>query len=240
MATERDGHAARMAEQQMTEVWGGRRAFIALSLVIAVIGGLLGARLVLVSLATPSEIWLTEFTPMVAAGDTRIASPIANIVAPIVRDPAVVRTRLMECAARDVPRGEADPCLAIVEEGLVMLPTSAELWLERARILAGDGLFDDRFFESLRKSFEAAPREGWIAAQRLPFLLRHEARLPPDLIDLMRADLMMILGDWDLAGPIAAAYVADPFFRDSTWAFVEQHASLEQQQWLITKIRSMI
>ncbi len=224
----------------MTEALGGRRAFMVLSLGIAIVGGFLGARLLLVNMATPSDIWLSEFTPMVAAGNTGIASAIADALSPIVRDPALVRTRLMECSARDVPRGEADPCLAIVEEGLAILPTSAELWLERARILASDGSFDERFFESLRKSFEAAPREGWIAAQRLPFLLRHAERLPPDLTDVMTADLGMILGDWDLAAPLASAYVADPFFRDSTWAFVEQHASLEQQQWLITRIRAAI
>ncbi|MCC6736285.1 MAG: hypothetical protein IT534_09175 [Bauldia sp.] len=226
-----------MTDQSMTESRGGRRAFVALSLGLVVIGGLLGARLLLVTVATPSDIWLSEFTPMVAAADTAVASPIANLVAPIVRDPAVVRTRLMECTARDVPRELANPCLAVVEEGLAILPTSAELWLERARVLATDGLFDDRFFESLRKSHDASPREGWIAAQRLPFLLRHASRLPPDLTELMAADLMMVLGDWDLAAPVARAYVTDPFLRDSTWAFVEQHASLEQQEWLIGRIR---
>ena len=234
------GNAAAMSEQQMTEALGGRRAFIALSLGIAVVGGLLGARLLLVNLATPSDIWLSEFTPMVTAGDTRMASPIANAVSPIVRDPSVIRTRLMECSARDVPRGEPNPCLPIVEEGLAILPTSAELWLERARILASMGGFDERFFDSLRMSQAASPREGWITAQRLPFLLRHAERLPPDLTEIMVADLAMILGDWDLAGPLASAYVADPFFRDSTWAFVEQHASLEQQSWLINRIRAAI
>ena len=124
----------------------------------------------------------------------------------------------------------------------------AARWLELAQqsaqsfatMYGSDGSFDERFFESLRKSFEAAPREGWIAAQRLPFLLRHAERLPPDLTDVMTADLGLFLGDWDLAAPLASAYVADPFFRDSTWAFVEQHASLEQQQWLITRIRAAI
>jgi len=235
------GDAAAMAEQQMMmEAPGGRRAFMVLSLAIAVVGGLLGARLLLVNLATPSDLWLSEFTPMVTAGDTRLASPIANAVSPIVRDPAVIRTRLMECSTRERPRGEPNPCLAIVEEGLAILPTSAELWLERARILASIGGFDERFFDSLRKSQEASPREGWIAAQRLPFLLRHAERLPPDLTEIMAADLTMILGDWDLAGPLASVYVADPFFRDSTWAFVEQHASLEQQSWLINRIRAAI
>ncbi|MCW5713936.1 MAG: hypothetical protein KIT43_05420 [Bauldia sp.] len=224
----------------MTEALGGRRAFIVLSLGIAVVGGILGARLLLVNFATPSDIWLNEFTPMVTAGETTLASPIANALSPVIRDPALVRTRLTECEAREVPRDQADPCLAIVEEGLAMLPTSAELWLERARILAGDGVFDDRFFESLRKSYEASPREGWITARRLPFLLRYARRLPPDLADLMVADLLTVLGEWDLAGPLASAYVADPFFRDSTWAFVEQHASLEQQQWLITRIQAAI
>ncbi|MGV8841510.1 MAG: hypothetical protein ACWA6X_14560 [Bauldia sp.] len=227
-----------MTDQTIAESRGGRRAFIVLSLGLAVVGGLLGARLLLVNLATPSDIWLTEFTPMVAAGDTALAAPVANLLSPVIRDPAVIRTRLMECTARVVPREEANPCLAIVEEGLVILPTSAELWLERARVLATDGLFDERFFESLRKSHEASPREGWITAQRLPFLLRHASRLPPDLTELMAEDLMMVLGDWDLSEPIALAYVADPFFRDSTWAFVEQHASLEQQAWLINRIRN--
>lgn len=229
-----------MADQQMTEAIPGRRAFILMSLGITVLGGLLGARLLLVNLATPAEIWFSEFTPMIAAGNTNLASPIANALSSVIRDPAVMRTRLTECSQRDAPREGADPCLPIIEEALAILPTSAELWLERARILARDGLFDDRFFESLRKSFEASPREGWITAQRLPFMLRQAERLPPDLVDLMAADLRMILGDWDLAGPLASAYVADPFFRSSTWAFVELHASLDQQQWLIGRIRAAI
>lgn len=234
------GMLVRMADQQMADKVRGRRPFILMSLGIAVLGGLLCARLLLVNLATPAEIWFAEFTPMVAAGDTALASPVANALAPILRDPNVMRTRLTECSARDVPRGDANPCLPIVEEALAVLPTSAELWLERARILASDGIFDERFFESLRKSFDASPREGWITAQRMPFMLRQAERLPPDLVDLMVADLGMILGNWDLAGPLASAYVADPFFRDSTWAFVEQHASLDQQQWLIARIRAAI
>lgn len=224
----------------MTGTESGQRAFFVLAVGLLIVGSILAARLLLVNLATPASLWVDEFTPITAAGDPAIAGPIADGLSPFVNDPSMIRTRLMECTAVEYAIGEDSPCLAIVDEGLALVPTSSELWLLRARLLARNGIFEEPFVESIRNAYATGPHEGWLAATRLPFALQMRIRLPEDMMDLLGADLVAILENQDLAQPLVFTYIADPFLRESTWEFIQRYASLDQQERLISWIRSAI
>ncbi len=201
----------------------------------------LAIRLVLVVAATPPSLWTLEFAPVISPGEAGAASSIATGLSGWISDLAIARTLIMDCAGPAAARSDTfERCLRAVDYGLAAAPTSAELWVERARLLASRGIFDDRMAGSLANSYATAPREGWIAAFRLPFVLRMRAFLPTDFEDRIGLDIQTVLRDRALAGPLIAAYIADPFLREATFDLIVRFASFDQQEMLIGWIRGAL
>jgi hypothetical protein len=221
-------------------VTGSLFIFRTASWILVAAGLLLLARLTLTIAATPEELWLTEFAPLttVVARDPAPASP--EKIAGWIVDPAVARSLIDACPVAVTTPAEANSCRQAVEYGLAAAPSSSELWLARARLLVATGIVDERFTESLRNSYRTAPLEVWVAAERLPFALQMRALLPEDFGADIGADIAMVIGNRRWAEPLIAAYIADPFLRESTWDVIERFATLDQQEQLIAWIRAAL
>lgn len=207
-----------------------------LSIVVAVA---LVARLGVVVIATPPDIWLSESEPIASNQRPPTADGWAVQAAERVRDPAIARALIGDCVAQSVIPDEElrGRCMDAIEYGLAALPASSELWLAKARLLANQGILDEAFAAALRNSYSTGAREGWIASERLPFALRRRAFLPDDLADDIGGDVSLVLSSRALAGPLIQTYISDPFLRDATWEIIERYATLDQQEALVEWIR---
>jgi hypothetical protein len=212
-------------------------ALIATSLVLTV-------RLGLVVAATPSELWTEEFVPVADGARPAETGGFPVRLSGFVSDPAIARALIGDCIERSAsPLSDVRAyCMAAVDYALAAQPTSAELWLARARLLAAQGILDEPLADSLRRSYELGPREGWIAAERLPFALRLRDFLPAVFVDDIGADLQLVLVSRQLSAPLIETYIADPFLRESSWQVIEQYATLDQQEmlldWLFQAVRA--
>jgi hypothetical protein len=208
------------------------------------IGAVLTVRLGLVVAATPSELWTEEFVPIADGARPAETGGLPMRVSGWLSDPAIARALIGDCIERSAsPLSDIRPhCTAAVDYALAAQPASPELWFARARLLAAQGILDEPLADSLRRSYELGPREGWIAAERLPFALRLREFLPAELVDDMGADLRLVLVSRQLSEPLIEAYIADPFLRESSWEVIEQFATLDQQEqlldWLFQAVRA--
>ncbi len=218
----------------------------------ALAGLFTSARLGLVILATPAPAWLAEFTPLVGApadADPTVRR-LAERFADNLADSALVPGRRAACldevaaatAAADVARRAAalETCIAIVDGGLAANPLSAELWLERARLLSASGIFDERLQAALARSYAASPREGWIAATRVVLGLRLQPLLPPEFVPDIARDLSTVLRSRALALPLVDAYIADEALRVTANAALESVPDIAAQERFVSWVRSRV
>jgi hypothetical protein len=201
------------------------------------------ARLALVVRSTPASHWLVEIPVLADPGivDRRLTER-AEWTAGIVSDPALVTARLAPCRAamdvalekRDFPSLDAatNACVAIVEEALAANPVSGELWLERARLLLNGGQYHEPLLDSLRRSFEVARHEGWIASDRVPIGIRVYQLLPDDLRADLHDDVRLVLTDYRLADPMIRSVLASATFRETAVSILEQLSPAEKQTFL--------
>ena len=206
------------------------------------IGVALTARLVAVIAATPSDSWLVEYEPVTQSNQPAATGGWPVRVADWIGDAAIARALIGTCVSQSAaPVAEIrERCMAAIDYGLAVTPASSELWLAKARLLSNQGILDEPFSEALRNSYATGAREGWIAAERLPFALRRREFLPDDLLDLIGGDVGLVLSSQSLAGPLTQAYIADPFLREQTWDVIERYATLDQQEDLLAWLQQAV
>jgi len=195
----------------------------------------------LVVAAQPQALWLEEYVPALA-GDRGQGLIAPSRASEWVSDPRITQGLIGNCVDESVSplTNIREACDQAIEVGLRAAPASSELWFARARLYAAQGILDQPLAESLARSNATGPREGWIAAERLPFALRLEQFLPESLMDEIGGDVALVLANRQLAGPLIETYIADPFLRESSWGVIEQFATLDQQERLIAWIRQAI
>jgi hypothetical protein len=209
----------------------------------AAVLGLATLRLALVTAATPRGLWLVEYPPLLPEPGTVEAATIdrARWVGRLVSDPRLGTALLAPCTdARAAARAADDlvalqaattECLVRIDEALDHAPLSGELWLQKALLQFELGDFPG-FENSLRLSFETAPREGWIAARRAPLGVMAHGGLPDDLKALVMGDLALLLTHKSLADSFVARFVADETFREKALPLVEQLPAADQETFL--------
>lgn len=205
---------------------------VAFVLALAAITIVAGARIALVLSATPTEYWLTELYALVQMGvpvDTATLHR-AEQLSKYLDDPAFVLTRLPACT--EDASNNAGTCLEVIDAGLSAIPTSGELWLARAHMLLAGGYADEEFLAALRESYRYAPREGWIAGQRVVLALGAYQLLPDELKQKAREDLELVLTASTLVQPLVDAYVDNPRFREIAKSAVEQISTEGQASFL--------
>lgn len=140
----------------------------------------------------------------------------AEAIAARIDDPALLRARLQVCRSpEDGGAIDRERCLRAIDDALTAAPVSGELWLFRAKMLAASGVPGEAFFQSLRNSFLTAPREGWIASERVMLELRLYPLLPQDLREQTRSDLLLVMGHGNLSRLLAETYAADLAMRNA-------------------------
>src|SRR5947209_5684107 len=167
-----------------------RRIVLCVLFAGAVMGLIATLRLAAVVAATPARLWLVEYPRLVdlSAPPPQSVSERADALAQYLRDAALFSARAKACAhINDLPR--VPPCLAVIDDALRASPSSGELWLFRARVVLQSSGLDEPFLFALRRSYQSAPREGWIAAERVVLGLRLYPLLPPDLQRRAESDL---------------------------------------------------
>lgn len=199
-------------------------------------------RLALTVAATPTEWWLSEFQPISTSERPAATTGWPVRAAEWIDDPAIARALIGNCVDQStVPDADTrERCGAAIDYALAIQPTSSELWLARARLLSNQGILGEEFAEALRNSYTTGMREGWIAAERLPFALRRRQFLPEDFVDAMGGDVALVLTNRSLAGPLIASYIADPFLREETWDVIERFATLDQQEDLVSWLQQAV
>jgi len=231
----------------------GRTFATAMALVAtgATLGLLACLRLAATLADTPSSLWLVEYSPLALAAVSvnERTRERAEQLATTISDPALVTARLAGCRTSpwggteairsQVVRDAGVECAAVVNDGLLALPVSGELWLKRAMLAAETGEPDDHLFEALRKSFQTAPREGWIAGSRLVIGLRLYSALPEDLKALVTSDLRLVLSDQGLMAPLVDAVVTDEELRRTTLAALAS-LPVEGQYAFVTAVRAKL
>ena len=129
--------------------------------------------------------------------------------------------------------------MAIVDEALRASPASSELWLFKASQYAAAGNFGEEMMKSLRNSYRTAPREGWIASQRVLLGLRLFPALAPDLQASVSADLRLVLDYPQLSQPLVNAYATDSSLRAA--AFAPLHAlPTDALQHFVSLVRAAV
>ena len=200
-------------------------------------------RLALVVAGTPSALWLVEYPSLlpqpglVSDAEHERAARASDYVA----DPHLVTALLGPCtdaraeavASGDFPALQAASrdCVAVIDRALAEAPLSGELWLQRAALQfqLGDC---PAFTESLRASYQTAPREGWIAVRRAIAALPAFDALPSDLQALVEDDLRLLLGHKSLADPFVAEFVSSPVFREQALPVIERLPAADQETFL--------
>ena len=113
----------------------------------------------------------------------------------LMDDPALARSLIGDCIAESAsPLSEMrDECLSAISYGLAASPASSELWFALARYYVAIGALDERLAGALEASYATGPREGWIAAERLPFALRMVEFLPDRLTSDIGRDVSLVV-----------------------------------------------
>lgn len=221
----------------------GRKLTMVLLVACAAVLGLATLRLALVTAATPEGLWLVEYPPLLPEPGTVEGAVVdrARWAARFVTDPRLDTALLSPCTdARASARAASDlvalqaataECLVRIDDALERAPLAGELWLQKALLQFELGDFPG-FEDSLRLSYETAPREGWIAARRAPLGVTAHGALPEDLKALVMGDLALLLTHKTLADSFAARFVADEGFRDEALPLIEQLSAAEQETFL--------
>lgn len=196
----------------------GRRAVLVMTLVCMALAAFSIVRLGISVSASPRSQLLVEpvryVSPSVRADAAAVTR--ADAAARILDDAGFIRARIEHCRAEEDGRAiDKATCLAVVDDALRASPSSGELWLLRASLLAQFGEFGDPLRIALRNSFAGAPLEGWIVTPRLDLELRLYPVLPPDLQEQARIDLGSVLADTVQAHALAARYARDPTMRNA-------------------------
>lgn len=221
----------------------GRKLTMVLLVACAAVLGLATLRLALVTAATPEGLWLVEYPPLLPEPGTVDAAVVdrARWVARFVSDPRLDTALLAPCTdARASARAAGDlvalqaataECLVRVAAALDHAPLAGELWLQKALLQFELGDFPG-FEDSLRLSYETAPREGWVAARRAPLGVTAHGALPEDLKALVMGDLALLLTHKTLADSFVARFVADEGFRERAMPLIEQLPAADQETFL--------
>lgn len=201
---------------------------------------LLAGRMAVGVMATPPSLWPVEFNPLTRATESPAVPAIVANGPDWLSDPAIARGWINGCVSTSLTPAAAASCLEAVDYGLAASPLSAELWLARARLLARQGILDDQMVEALANSYRSGPLESWVASDRLPFALQMLALLPAELTEDIGRDVELVVPNRTSSGPLIAAFIADPFLRQSSWPLISQFTTFDQQEQLIAWIRQAL
>lgn len=197
-----------------------RNLVLGLATVGLVLGALATFRLGAVVSATPANLWLDPYPRLVDlnASIDEGTRDRAAFLATVLGDPTLLRGAIDLCirgGGSSGAGGTPAECLETIDTALRAVPSSGELWLQKARLLLmSDGL-GEPVYESLRNSYRVSPKEGWIAASRVVVGLRIYGSLPKDLRDHVKDDMGLVMQRRNLSAAVVAVYANDPSFREA-------------------------
>lgn len=194
-----------------------RRAVLTMSLACLAAGAVATVRLGVSVAATPRPLLLVEpvrYIDLSVHADSGTVAR-ADAAVSLLDDAGFIRARIEHCRAEEGRPVDPATCLAVVDDALRAAPSSGELWLLRASLLAKFEEFGTPLHAALRNSFAVAPLEGRIVVPRLGLELRLYPILPAALQEQARTDLGGVLADRFQANGLAADYARDPTMREA-------------------------
>jgi hypothetical protein len=190
-----------------------RRTTLVVTACCALFLAIATARLCVVVAATPTGVWLNEFSPYLsqkyAAGPS--TQQWAARASQHLSDASLIRSLYAPCDD-DLDRGDLTQCLDEIHAALQAAPSSGELWLAAAEKFLEAGDFN-KAKTALTNSYHASPNEGWLAAQRVVFGLRLYPALDPELKQSVSSDLQLVLQNSKLSEPLVTEYKTSPLLR---------------------------
>ncbi len=131
-------------------------------------------------------------------------------------------------------------CLAIIDQMLNSDPANGRLWLEKAKVLAGESGLDEQAITALKKSYEYSGREGWVSIVRAKFALSVWSGLPEDMQETAAKNLIATITDDLTQMPkIVDLYAQNPLARAGITAVIAK-APVEMQQRFLYLLRSSL
>ena len=129
--------------------------------------------------------------------------------------------------------GGGSSCIKILESLLRDNPANGRLWLEMARMRSreGEGL-NGEALGALQRSYEYAPREGWITWVRTSFVLSVWQGLTPELQNTATEDILEALGDGDFVTYLTTIYVGSPISRIAIGEVIQAAPAETQRNFL--------
>lgn len=197
-----------------------RNLVLGLATVGLILGALATVRLGAVVSATPASLWLDPYPRLVDpnASIDEGTRDRAVVLARVLGDPGLLRGAIDNCirgGGSTGADGTSEECLATIDSALRTVPSSGELWLQKARLLLVSEGLGEPVYDSLRNSYRVAPKEAWIAASRVVVGLRIYAALPDDLKEHVRNDMALVMQRRNLSAAVVAVYANDPSFREA-------------------------
>lgn len=192
-----------------------------------VVGGVAVLRLGAVVSATPASLWLEPYPRLVDTGTPvdEATRSRAEFLAGVLGDASLMRGAIDSCVRAAVRADAGDNamgrCLGTIDRALDAMPSSGELWLEKARLLLVSGESGGPVFDALRNSYRVSPKEGWIAGGRVVLGLRIYPSLPVDLQERVKDDFRLVMIHPRLSAALVNTYAVDAAFRQSAAAALE-------------------
>jgi hypothetical protein len=220
----------------------GNRAARAFTLAVIVAAVLVAAfaslRLAAVVSALPPAAWLDQVPLAVDPGhddDPQVAGRAAAI-ANVIADPLLFGPQAAVCDSHEPD--DVATCERLLTAALAAAPASGELWLYKARVLAFNAQDDETMLAALRNSYRFAPREGWIAADRVVLGLTLYPLLPADLRSDVVGDLHLVLSlPSRFTTPVATAYATNQHVRTAADAALHLLAADDLNRF-VARVRS--
>jgi TPR repeat protein len=163
-----------------------------IGILLSVVGLLFSMRVLLVEATRPYTLWLDGvrlFQPGILAGSPApLISP--RLLKPWITDSSMLQGEYASCLTAVKTAQSQDnlliarrACLHVLRAAVSGAPADGKLWLEIAIATAVLDGFGPQAVEALKHSYETAPREGWVAKNRLQFTLINWESLPEEIKD---------------------------------------------------------
>ena len=124
-------------------------------------------------------------------------------------------------------------CLIILQSLLRDNPANGRLWLEMARLRSREAKgLDDDALNALQRSFDYAPREGWITRVRANFVLSIWQGLSLQLQKTAKAEIVEALTDGEFVAYLADVYVGNPIARIAIGEVITEAPDVTKRSFL--------
>ncbi|PCI88202.1 MAG: hypothetical protein COB24_03675 [Hyphomicrobiales bacterium] len=195
-------------------------------------------------MAIPQEHYLKEldfFIPSLIENDEKKAK-FSNAVAPNIANRKLAHIRYKYCARKlatylifDKPKVVAQrlQCLSILDDALAVAPSSALIWLEKAKLHGQQENSDELMNQSLFNAWHVAKRQDWVGLRRMVLSLQNWDKLSDVNKANAMADFMYFSPkSSNIVRSLAHQYLLNPAAKPIAEAWISQSEVQVQRQFI--------